>query len=77
MPRLVLDDREQRALRGLMAAEPCPGSPLPSREVLELLDVMVPCDSVGAVYQDGTYALTAAAFLGDLQRPHLGRLPPP
>lgn len=64
MPRLVLDDREQRALRDLLGAEPCPGSPLPSRHVLERLSVLIPADNVGAVFQDGSYALVDGIVLG-------------
>lgn len=58
MSELVLSSREQQALRCLMAAEPCPGSPLPSTQVLEQLDVLVPSDDIGAVYQDGDHRLT-------------------
>lgn len=64
MPVLELNDREQWALRGLLEAEPCPGSPLPTREVLERLAVLIPVDEVGAVFQDGTYALTKGIVLG-------------
>lgn len=64
MPRLQLDDREQRALRDLLATEPCPGSPLPTKHVLELLSVLIPADEVGAVYQDGTYTITDGIVLG-------------
>jgi DNA-binding CsgD family transcriptional regulator len=64
MPRLDLTDREQRALRDLLAAEPCPGSPLPTRAVLESLAVLIPADEVGAVFQDGSYALVDGIVLG-------------
>jgi DNA-binding CsgD family transcriptional regulator len=63
MPRLDLTDREQWALRDLLATEPCPGSPLPTRHVLELLSVLIPADEVGAVYQDGTCTVTDAIRL--------------
>ena len=49
MPRLELNDREQWALRDLLGDEPSPGSPLPTREVLEHLAVLIPADEVGAV----------------------------
>lgn len=65
MPDLVLSEREQRALRHLLAAEPRPGSPLPARDVLERLVQLIPADGVEAVYQDGTYAITRAICLGD------------
>lgn len=58
VPALQLDEREQRALRTLLSCEPCPGSPLPSRTVLEQLSVLLPADEVGAVFQDGNYRLT-------------------
>lgn len=64
MPQLDLSDREQRALRDLLAAEPCPGSPLPAKGVLELLTRLIPADQACAVYQDGTYAVTQGIFLG-------------
>lgn len=64
MSHLDLSDREQWALRDLLAAEPCPGSPLPTKDVLELLAVLIPADEVCAVYQDGTYAITHGIFLG-------------
>lgn len=64
MTRLELNDREQWALRDLLATEPCPGSPLPTKHVLELLAVLIPADEVAAVYQDGTYTLTRGIFLG-------------
>ena len=74
MPRLDLNDREQWALRDLLATEPCPGSPLPTRHVLELLSVLIPSDEVGAIYQDGSYAVTAGISLGAM--PGVVRAPP-
>jgi len=47
VPELVLRDREQRALRSLLAAEPVPGSPIPSRDFLENLATLIPCDTLG------------------------------
>lgn len=74
MPRLELDDREQQALRDLLATEPCPGSPLPSKHVLELLAVLIPADDVCAVYQDGTGTVTIVlgAVGGEPDLPHTG-----
>src|SRR5690349_23935666 len=66
MPRLDLTDREQWALRDLLATEPCPGSPLPTRHVLELLSVLIPADEVGAPYEGGTCTLTGGIFLDGL-----------
>ena len=63
MPRLDLTEREQWALRDLLATEPCPGSPLPTRHALELLSVLIPADEVGAIYQDGTCTVTDGIYL--------------
>lgn len=71
MPHLDLSDRDQWALRDLLAAEPCPGSPLPTRHVLELLTVLIPADEVGAVYQDGSCTVVDGIFLGGV--PGFGR----
>jgi DNA-binding CsgD family transcriptional regulator len=71
MPDLVLNDLEQRALRDLLAGEPCPGSPLPSAHVLERLAALVPADGLCAVFQDGSYCLTEGVFLGDDPEPEL------
>lgn len=64
MPDLCLNDAEQRALRDLLASEPCPGSPLPTRHVLEQLAVLVPADGLCAVFQDGSYSVTQGVFVG-------------
>lgn len=64
LPDVVLNEIGQRALRDLLASEPCPGSPLPSTRVLERLAVLVPADGVCAVFQDGTYAVTQGVVLG-------------
>jgi DNA-binding CsgD family transcriptional regulator len=44
---LVLRERDQRAMRSLLAAEPVPGSPIPSRDFLENLATLIPCDTLG------------------------------
>lgn len=64
MPDLVLNDAAQRALRDLLASEPCPGSPLPSVRVLEQLAALVPADGLCAVFQDGSYSVTEGVFVG-------------
>lgn len=64
MPDLVLTEIEQRALRHLLDASPCPGSPLPSRQVLEWLSVLIPSDGVIAVFQDGSLRISDAVSLG-------------
>ncbi|CUR58106.1 hypothetical protein NOCA1130384 [metagenome] len=64
MPDLVLTEIEQRALRHLLDARPCPGSPLPSRRVLEWLSLLIPADGVVAVFQDGGLRITDVVSLG-------------
>ncbi|MCK9821943.1 helix-turn-helix transcriptional regulator [Nocardioides cavernae] len=64
MPDLVLTEIEQRALRHLLDARPCPGSPLPSRRVLEWLSLLIPADDVVAVFQDGGLRVTEVVSLG-------------
>lgn len=76
MPDLLLTEIEQRALRHLMDARPCPGSPLPSRQVLEWLAVLIPSDGVVAVFQDASLRVTDAVNVGcpdgddDVGEPH-------
>jgi DNA-binding CsgD family transcriptional regulator len=64
VPDLVLTEIEQRALRHLLDARPCPGSPLPSRQVLEWLAVLIPSDGVVAVFQDASLRVTDAVHVG-------------
>jgi DNA-binding CsgD family transcriptional regulator len=52
MTDLVLSVEEQRALRHLLVAVPCPGTPVPSVHVLEWLAVLVPADTLTAVFRD-------------------------
>lgn len=52
MTDLVLSVEEQRALRHLLVAVPCPGTPVPSVHVLEWLVVLVPADTLTAVFRD-------------------------
>ncbi len=52
MPDLLFTEREQTALQKLLAAEPVTGRPLPAAWVLELIDRMVPCDSLGVCLAD-------------------------
>ena len=47
MTEIALSDRQQRALRSLLAAEAVPGTPLPDRHVLGQVVTLVPCDSIG------------------------------
>lgn len=48
MPDLVLDEREQQSLRALIAEEPVRGRPVLSREFLETLANLIPCDALVA-----------------------------
>ena len=52
MSDLVLSDKEQAALRFVLAAEPLAGHPLPPPDVLERLAALVRCDSIGAAVTD-------------------------
>ena len=54
MPDLVLTDADQTALRSLLATEPDPGSPFPTRPTLEALGRLIPCDAVGVVLADSS-----------------------
>lgn len=58
MPDLVLSEREQRVLRALLAADPVPGYPVPSRDFLESVARLVPCDAMGAVVALNTGPVT-------------------
>ncbi len=70
MVDLLLSEREQRALRTLASAEPVPGRPLPTREVLDALGTLVPADEVGVGYADDTgrvlQVVSIAGTLDDL-----------
>ena len=63
-----LSEREQAALRFVLAAEPLPGQPLPAVMVLERLATLVRCDVIGAsrstcqVTQQRRKTSAAAAF---------------
>jgi DNA-binding CsgD family transcriptional regulator len=48
MPALTLDERQQRALRGLLEAAVAAHRPLPS-DVLVLVCELIPCERIGAV----------------------------
>jgi DNA-binding CsgD family transcriptional regulator len=63
MQDLNLTGDELTVLRALMAAEPVPGRPLPSGEVLVQLNALVPCDVVGSGYVDMTGLITAKEWL--------------
>jgi DNA-binding CsgD family transcriptional regulator len=54
MTDIALSDRQQRALRSLLAAEAVPGAPLPDRHVLGQVVTLVPCDSISVTLADAT-----------------------
>lgn len=53
MPDLVLSESEQQAMRHLLGANPCPGTSLPSAQVLHRLSVLIPFDGARGVSHDG------------------------
>jgi DNA-binding CsgD family transcriptional regulator len=63
MQDLALSGRELTVLRALMAMEPVPGQPLPSVDVLDRLNELVPCDRLGFGYVDMTGLVTARAYI--------------
>ncbi len=54
MDDLVLSEPEQKALRALMAAEPVPGRPVPTVDVLAAIVGLVRCDVIGVALGDNT-----------------------
>jgi DNA-binding NarL/FixJ family response regulator len=52
MSDVLLTDADQAALRAIVAAEPVPGTPLPSSATLEHLARLIPCDAIGVVLAD-------------------------
>jgi DNA-binding CsgD family transcriptional regulator len=57
MSDVLLSDADQAAVRALMAAEPVPGTPLPTPATLAQLARLIPCDAVGAVLADADGAV--------------------
>ncbi len=64
MPDLVLNDTKQQAMRHLLGAAPCPGTPLPSQHVLQWLAALIPCDGVVVAFHDSTCGTTSTVELG-------------
>jgi len=52
MRELVLREVEQKALHDLMAAEPIPGNPFPSLDVLRAVSRLIGCDAIGVGLAD-------------------------
>ena len=64
MPDLVLNDTKQQAMRHLLGAAPCPGTPLPSQHVLQWLAALIPCDGVVVAFHDSARGTTSTVELG-------------
>lgn len=64
MTDLVLSAEEQLAMRHLLAAHPCPGTPLPSAHVLGWLAVLIPSDRVTALFHDRARGVTERTDIG-------------
>ena len=52
MPDVSLSESDQRVLHSLLSLEAVPGEPLPSQQAFEMLNRLVRCDVLGAVYSD-------------------------
>ncbi len=72
MTDLVLSVEEQRALRHLLVAAPCPGAPIPSVHVLAWLAVLVPADTLTAVFRDRARRAPQQVSIGGRAVPHVG-----
>ena len=59
MTDLLLRERDQAALRAVIASEPETGAALPGTGVLQSLSRLIDCDAIGIALVDGTGAITA------------------
>lgn len=66
---LLLSEREQAAVRAVLAADPVPGVLLPGEGVLQHLARLIVCDTLGIALLDGTGAALGEAALGPSLRP--------
>jgi DNA-binding CsgD family transcriptional regulator len=73
MTDLVLTATDQQAMRHLLAARPCPGTPLPPVEVLEWLAVLIPCDGAEVVFHDRMAGTTEQTSVGRPRAPRPAR----
>jgi DNA-binding CsgD family transcriptional regulator len=73
MTDLVLTATEQQAMRHLLAARPCPGTPLPPVAVLEWLAVLIPCDGAEVVFHDRATGSTEETSVGRPRAPRPAR----
>jgi len=62
---LVLSEREQQALRTLLQAEPVPGSPVLSDEMLDAVDQLIGWDSLEVAVADSTGVALAIRSIPD------------
>ncbi len=77
MTDLLLGDREQAAVRAIIASEPLPGADLPGQSVLPHLARFIECDAIGVALIDGTGSTVGEAAVGRAPcrrgRPHARR----
>jgi DNA-binding CsgD family transcriptional regulator len=64
MTDLRLGEREQAAVRAIIASEPLPGGDLPGRSVLPHLARFIECDAIGVALRDGTGSTVGEAAVG-------------
>ena len=63
MTELVLSEREQAAVRAVIASDPVPGASLPAECALQHLDRLVDCDALGIALVDATGCAVEEAAL--------------
>ena len=62
MTDLLLDEKEQSAVRAILASESIPGAVLPGEGVLQLVARLIGCDAIGVAMRDDLgYAVDAVA----------------
>jgi DNA-binding CsgD family transcriptional regulator len=73
MPVLTLTEQEQAAVRNVAGAQPVPGTPLLSADVLGALARLLPCDDAAVVRADSKGYVEELAQLGhlSLDDPHV------
>jgi DNA-binding CsgD family transcriptional regulator len=64
MPDLVLSEAKQQALRHLLGAAPCPGTPLPSQQVLAWLSTLIASDGIRVSFHDRARGTTSTVERG-------------
>jgi len=71
MTDLLLGDREQAAVRAIIASEPLPGADLPGQSVLPHLARFIACDAIGVALIDGTGSALGEAAVGRRRTPEV------